>query len=298
MSETAKVTFDSAAFIAQRNAATKVIPQVAKPEPVVEQATEPVVEAPKPHLNRAARRLREQLAEERGRRMALESFVQNGNRAQVEVKQQAPVVDQEPNRNDFKTDAEYAAAIARYHVKQETGKISQENEVLQAIKQEYQEANASQEEHVKLIPNWEKVVKGAEKLDLAGQEFLPGMLATSDVRAFVVEYLVDNPKDWERLISYKGDAIKQRDFFKRIEGKVEVVYDKRKAEQAALAEKSEKGPEKTEQVSGKTAAPVKVLPKPSSEVSAKGGTAPPSEPAVGSAAWMAQRNAAKRTSRY
>ena len=39
-------------------------------------------------------------------------------------------------------------------------------------------------------------------------------------------------------------------------------------------------------------------PRPSSEVTARGGSAPPDEPEIGSAAWMEKRNASKAVARY
>lgn len=320
--------FNSAEFLANRNAAeaNRTAPKPAVPakpaeepaKPVVAQPAAPAVDddgdddkpgdkRPEVHLSRSQRRemnrLRETAAEERGRRMALEAMIQNGGKQPVPAKD----ANAEPAREDFKTDAEYAAAVARHAAKAEVGKTAGESQIISDLREQISAAAALQADQVKVIPDWDKIMEKAEDLEFGDQIPVQIMFATSDVRAHMIEYFVSNPKDWEKLISLKDDEIQQRRLFARIEGKVESVYNERvKAAQAASKEPAKETPKEdrtnpAEAQAGRTAASAGKdtrLPKPSSEVAAKGGSAPPVEPEIGSPAWMDLRNRAQYTTRF
>src|ERR1035441_2764955 len=131
--ETEDKPFDSSAFIASRNSGNGPKPGLPETKAQVPETktVKPETDQPKPetdqqeaHLSRSQRRemnrLRESAAEERGRRMEIE--------ARYAAKPQA-VIDpnEEPNRNDFKTDPEYAAAVAKWAARREIGIIVNSN---------------------------------------------------------------------------------------------------------------------------------------------------------------------------
>ena len=109
-------------------------------------------------------------------------------------------------------------------------------------------------------------------------------------------------KAWEEFKELGDDPLEQRDYFKHIEGTAKIEYSKSKAAQAKKPEQeSEDRTHPAEAQAGRTAAgteSVTRLPRPSSEAAARGGSAVPNEPPVGSASWMRPRNAAKAPTRF
>lgn len=288
----AETALDSSKFIAERNANQgKPLPVPATESAKVNAEHAPIVDTPnaKEHVPRSVRRqinrLQQEAAYERGRREALEATF---NR-QTAGEHPKPA-NEEPNRNDFQTDQEYASALTRYEVKQQVGRSKADDAVMAQLERDINAAKESFKEQQPLVPDWDKINKAADKIDLKDQLHLQYLIAVSPMQAHVIEYMVQHPEETQKLISFAGNDLIQGRMFNRIEGKVEAVYNERKAAQASpkdedrnhLAEASQAG-----RIERKT------LPKPASEVSLKNGTTPPSEPAIGSPEWMELRNQAQ-----
>ena len=309
--------FDPKAFLAERNAAAaeKVAPKPVEakqpevkpvPAPPVEskdEAETPETQSESSHWSRSQirtmNRLREEAAEARGRAAALELMIKANGKAMPA--EEAP---KELERKAYASDAEYAAAVARKAAQDETSKQAEQARWQQEVQAMLDAAAEARPEQIKLVPNWEKIAEDGEELLFDKGSSTDFLLSTSEFGPFVLEYFVDHPKDWDKFKDLQEKPVDQKIFFARIEGKVESVYNQRL--KAAQAEKKAEKPESKDRQdvaqagasqTDKSAGSAR-LPKPSSEVSAKGGIAPPSTPVVGSREWMALRNAAKATSRY
>ena len=329
------VQFDPKAHFEQRNAAeqarkegkepVKAAPAPPGARPAAEDG-KTAVEEPKhppeqaPRQSRSARReqnrLREEIGELRGRLAAYEEFGVKPNPA-VST---AAADDPEPKIQDFASEGEYYRALGRWDARQEVKKAeskleqrdTQKNE-LEQLKADIAAAEAKAQTDIKdLFPDWDEVSeKSAEDED--APEFVPAdhpmfmmMLARSDMKARILYHFAKNPEELERMLELTKDSNKQIAAFHRLEGRVEKLYDKPKAAQAAEpvkeAPKDRNHPAEAVQPAGRTA-PSAVAesdarkPRPSTEVAARGGSAPPEEPAIGSAAWLAQRNATEASRR-
>ena len=298
--ETEEKPFDSGQFIASRNSGNGPKPGLpeTKPAQLETKTVKPETDQPKPetdqqeaHLSRSQRRemnrLREAAAEERGQRLAWERIAQGAAKPQAAIDP-----NEEPNRNDFKTDPEYIVALTKWTAKQEVSKNTENIAINAAVKAEVDAANERQSEQVDLIPDWKDILENVDDLSWSDkpkyqQDQIEYLFAASDLRAFIVEHFYKHRDDWDKFLEL--DGLKQRSYFNRIEGKCETVYNQRLEAAQAAKDKTSKdrtAPEKAEQ-----ARETKQLPRPSSEVSAVGGSVPLPEPTVGSAAWMAARNA-------
>ena len=241
---------------------------------VVEEEKKPTPGQPQPEeeshdrLSRSDRRrmnaLIREAAEARGRASAFEErnqFLEELLGREGKSKAITRAADEEPKRENFKSDAEFAAAVARFAVKQEVQQTTAENRHLEELQTQIAQARDYYDEQVKLIPEWEKIEKEAEELDLRDQLTLHLLFATSEMRAHLTEYFVEHRKEWDRLCALKSNEIEQRRFFHRIEGKVESVYNER---QKKVSQKEEK----------KSAAELDAAkPKPSEAVTPRGGIA-------------------------
>ena len=307
--------FDPKAHFAARNAAdeaTRNGKEDPKPAEKAAPAAKPVEseEQQQSHLPRSARRemnrLREQAAEERGRRLAIEDMISRGMAPKATEK--AVEEDPEPQRAQFATDVEYQRAAGRWDARQEalkveakvTAKQSQADEIA-GIRAEIEAAETQAQSDIKdLFPDWDEVSKAAAEDDDA-PEFIPAdhpmlmmLIARSDVKARILYHFAKEPDDLEAMLALTKNPDRQIAKFHRLEGKVEKLYDKPKAAQASGAKSGQKErtvPEKAEQAMGASERDAR-KPRPSAEVAARGGSAPPEEPAIGSAAWMAKRNQA------
>jgi hypothetical protein len=307
---------DLKAHIAERNeaahnASTPKTVQ-AKAEPVAEESKP---EAPKDQheestpnsrrsMQRQINRYRDEAAELRGELRAIrETLSRNG--AAPDAKPES--ADAEPKRENFRTDAEYSAAVGKWAAKAESQRLTTENEQMAALRDQIDRARDSLSDQSQYIKDWDKVLKDAEELTgLKDNVQLQLLMTTSDVGAFLVEYFVENPNKWEDFCKEK-DEIELRRKFARLEGRMETVYNERqKAAQASKKEPKEPSKEErshpAEEKSGRSATgngnQDARLPRPTSEVAARGGTAAPPDPKPGTAAWMAMRNAKTQSSRY
>lgn len=253
---------------------------------------------------REANRLREQLGYERGRAEALQQLLERGytpTAAAQKVEAEASGdAEKEPTRAQFQTDAEYYRAIGRFEarqtVKEEVHKVEERKAETQAD-QQFQsvidEANAKFEEDVKSFPDWEEVKEKMFEVefDTAKQGTLFTLIAASDIRAKLFYHWGKNPDSFQELL--KLSPAGQIKAVHRLEGRLESMYNG--SDTAAQAGRKpvedRKPPEKPAQ--GRPSAVDRDIhkPRPSTEVAAKGGSATPEEPKIGSAAWMAARNA-------
>jgi hypothetical protein len=296
--------FDQAAFIKARNEGKPVDTKAVEEAPVVKkpaaaEETQPV-KVPR-HIRRENNRLREEAAELRGRLAAYEALGVKPNGEPPKTKGET---DPEPQQAQFATEAEYNRALGKWEARQEAAKIigkrdeqSKEERETAELQAHVKEMDAKFQADVKLIPDWEEVRKAnlededAPKYDTVKDALLIGLLAHSDVRAYMLHHFAKVPTDFQKMIDFRGDDNGLIAAFKRLEGKVETVYSsKPEAAQASDKSKGESkertGPENTEQARAPKAAP-----RPSTEVAARGGTAPPEEPLPGTKAWMEKRNA-------
>ena len=306
--------FDSKAFLAQKNAEHDAAKN-GKPAPVVEKPAEATAQPAeeKPHFpNRAERRaqnrLREEIGELRGRLAAMQELMGNKQPAAAAAEEVKPKADPEPQRKHFASDAEYNRALGRWDARQEASKVLGEakgqqtqQEQLQALQAEIREAEEKAvKDAAELFPDFDKVREqaaedvengDAPKFDPAEHPLFMMMLAKSDVRAHLLYHFAKEPDDLESMLALTGDQSKQIQKFNRLEGRMEVLYNKPKVAQAAGTKAVPK--ERAEApAKGTAAARDAALPRPSAEVAARGGSAAPEDSAVGSRAWMEKRNQA------
>ena len=166
-----------------------------------------------------------------------------------------------------------------------------------------------------LFPDWEDKTEEAKE-ELAGLTWsadttFAGLMATSDQRTALLYHFVEHPNVLKKLLELSDNPGEQIRQFARLEGKVEDLYGKPEADKngktaapaAQAAPKVEAKPQPQAEdrnqpadgdKPGRTAVERDLhKPKPSSEVSAPGGSAAPPEPPIGSAAWIARRNQAQ-----
>ena len=301
----APVIFDAKAFIEARNKGEEHPMPGKPPEPKAkaEETPEPEVKpVPKheeaPRLSRSVRREINQLREQLGAAKALAALA-------VQQKPAARDDDAEPARDSFASDAEYLRAAARWDRQQEQQQGTKDGEARQQTEAQHAHLKAMDEKAAKdiveLFPDWDEVsAHAAEDEDAPEFKFsehknLAGLLASSDVRAHVLYYWAKTPDALQRMLDMTETPNDQIRSFHRLEGRLEKEYSVKQAAQASDGETQKKDRKHLAEADrlGDTAADRDIRkPKPSTEVAAKGGTAPPDEPAIGSAAWMARRNQA------
>jgi hypothetical protein len=265
MAETAAVTppkpaFDQAAFIrtenekeAARRAGVAYVPKVAEPAAA---AAEP----PKP--NRADRRAlnhaQQELGAEKARREIAEAELAKLKAAASTTAPAAAAVeeDPEPQRRAFTTDAEYTRAVSAWDRRKEAKETAAQGaeaaanqKALEALQAEIIAADTKAVEDQKLIPDWDEVKKAAEESEdqpeftPAEHPYLMRMIATSDVKAFVLHHLALHPEEMQKLLAESSDLVAQTSRFRRLEGRVEKLHssaakadDKKPAPAAAAVE--------------------------------------------------------------
>lgn len=240
--------FDQAAFIRTQNekeAARRAgVPYVAKP---VEAAAPAAAVAEPPKVTRQDRRAlnhaQQELGAEKARREIAEAAL-----AKLQGTAAAPAAaaaadeDPEPQRRAFTTDAEYTRAVGAWDRRREAktaaaaAEATRANEtVLTALRAEIVAADAKAVEDRKLIPDWDAVKTAAEASDEqpeftpAEHPYLMRMIATSDVKAFVLHHLALHPEDMEKLLDSTNDLVAQTNLFRRLEGRVEKLHSSAKA---------------------------------------------------------------------
>lgn len=272
----------------------------------------------RPSLPRHARREMNRLREENGRLQGRLEMLEQLVRGAQPKGDEKPPADLKPQRNQFQSDADFHEALGAWAGRQEAGKtVAKDREQQQA-----EERQEQQREHFarmrekalddqKHFPDWETAREGAEDLEWTVEEHpvLTGLILSSDVQAAILYHFAKHQDELQKLLDLKDDNDTLITRFRRLEGRVEKLYepsepekggkDGKTAAEAAKETSKARTPEKAEQArDSSTAARDAQLPRPSSETAARGGTAAPEEPTPGSAAWMAKRNAQRATSRY
>lgn len=227
--------FDAKQYIADANAREVArnnpsLPRVPQPEVRTEAEPAETLQAAR-QVRRAQNRLREALGEERGRRLALEEVLKNGAPAPAV----SPVVeDPEPQRPQFKTDAEYNRALGRWDARQEANKVIGKVTEEQTQAEQDQEWNAllaandrKMQEDIKLIPDWEDLVEEAKEnaslLSFPQDGQIERLVNASEYKAFLLAYFVKNPKELQALKELPQGPVVIRNFG-RLEAKVEKLY--------------------------------------------------------------------------
>lgn len=293
--------FDQAAFIKARNEGKAPAPG----EPAAAAPPAPAVAAPAgdidpedehaPRLSRSQRRelnrLREEAAEARGRLAAYQEL--QARPAAAAAPAPATRNDTEPDRQAFDSDAAYLKALAKYEAVQ-LHRASQaeaaETTKWSDFRQQVATNTEKFHEDVKLFPDWAAAQEAIEDIiiDTDKQPTFVALLGQSDQRAAVTYYFAKHRAEFEAFLKLTPDQ--QFRAFHRLEGRVENSTGA--AQASGTSGKTAPTAEKPAQ--GATAAERDLRkPRPSTEVAARGGSAPPDEPAIGSAAWMAKRNQAQ-----
>ena len=298
--------FDQAAWMKARNEGTATpgrpapapAPAAAAPAPaaILDDDDDTADHETAPRLSRSQRRemnrLREDAAEARGR---LEAYKELAAKPAAAAPAPAARQDTEPDREAFDSDAAYLKALAKF----EAAKLFRQSQTEAADNAKWGEfrqivaTNTDKfHEDVKLFPDWEKAQEAIEDIivDTDKQSTFVSLLGQSDVRAAVTYHFATHRPEFEAFLKLPPD--RQISAFHRLEGRVEAKQLEAAQASGTATGKTAATAEKPAQ--GATAADRDVRkPRPSTEVAARGGTPPPDEPAIGSAAWMAKRNAAQ-----
>ncbi len=306
--QTEAPVFDSAKFIAERNAG-KVIEPVKTAETQVEKTKEPVKAEAEPEaaprLPRSVRREMNRLREELGYLRAKAEAAEAKPTAAA-----APKEDAEPIRKDFASDAEYLRATQKWDKAQEAKaaeKGSADTAQTEQFRAHLKAMDEKAAEDIKTLADWEEVSKAAlededaPEFDGTEHPTLMGMLAASDVKAFALYHFAKHPDEFQKMLDLTKDPNAQIKSFHRLEGRLEKMYDSvQKPAQGSEAEKPKEDrkhlaeAEPVKAKPGETAAgAIPAKPKPSSEVAARGGSPAPDAPVPGTAAWNAMRNQAQ-----
>lgn len=302
--------FDGAAYMKQANEREAAL-KAGKPlpdAPKVEAAPDAKVDAPKveakegePRQSRSERRqirnLERQVSELRGQLTAFSSL------GKQPEKPAATKEDPEPQRKDFATDADHHRALGRWDARQEALKVTKsasDNDQFRARIADFQSKALKDKQDIEWPKPWEEVEKefADDSPEFVWDDpkhiFMSMRIIDSPQTSSVIYHLLSHPEDMQKLLDLSGDNIAQDRMISRLEGKTETLYSKRKAAQAAEEPKGE-SKDRTHRADshkdGRNAADSDSrLPKPSSEVAARGGAPTPDEPKPGTAAWMARRN--------
>jgi hypothetical protein len=277
---TNKPVFDSAAYITEQNeketARRTGVPYV----PKVAAAGAPALAAEPAKPNRQDRRAlnnaQQALGAEKARREIAEAELaklKGGAAAPLA----AAVVDEdpEPRRQAFTTDAEYTRAVGAWDRRKEAktasataAETTANQAALTALQAEIVAADTKAVEDQKLIPDWDAVKLAASESDEqpeftpAEHPYLMRMIATSDVKAFVLHHLAVHPEDMEKLLDSTSDLVAQTNLFRRLEGRVEKLHSA-----AAVTPAAKKAAETEAERDAKKA-------RPSEADAPKGGSAP------------------------
>jgi hypothetical protein len=304
---------------ARRNGAP-LIPPVKEPEKPKEAAKEAEKPAGEPDEDRDKRisrsdrrRLKafEEAAEWKGKAEALQAVLDRLGPTPVAAPPSGSD-DPEPQRSAYSSDAEYNRALGRWDARQETQKIVKEStqtaEQRAALQARVRESNEKFNQDIEKFPDWKEVQAGIkakmeqqiedgeEPLGIASGSHLDFLLNTSRQAAGIVYHWAKNPEVLEELLKM-GDN-DQTDAFRQLEGEVKVLYSFKQAAQA-----EEKPPKDrthpAEAQAGRNSASERDAgkPRPSTEVAARGGSAPPEEPRIGSPAWHQRENERERAMR-
>lgn len=282
----------------------------AKPVPGI---PEEPVKPEAPRLSRSQRReqnrLREEIGMLKGRLQAFEEMGIKPKQAEVKAAD-----DPEPQLAQFGSEAEYNRALGRWDARQEAKTVlgkkdeaEKSTKELETYRDHLKAMDAKATEDMKLLPDWDEVSKSAQGDDAV--EFVPddhptlmGLIASSDIKAFVLYHFAKHQDELQKILDLTKTPGEQIRAFARLEGRIEKLYTAKELEKQEPAQGSDKSKDESKDrkhpaeaiTAGRTAADRDISkPRPSTEVAARGGSAPPNEPTVGSKEWMANRNRAQ-----
>lgn len=280
---TDKPAFEPAAYISEQNAkeaarraGVEYVPKVAVAVPAAA-ATETPGAKPNRQDRRALNHAQQLLGAEKARREIAEAeLAKLKGGAGAPAADAAADEDPEPQRRSFTTDAEYTRAVGAWDRRKEAkdaaakgAETTANQKALQTLQEEIVAADTKAVEDQKLIPDWDAVKLAASESEEqpeftpADHPYLMRMIATSDVKAFVLHHLALHPEDMEKLLDSTSDLVAQTNLFRRLEGRVEKLHSS-----AAAAKPADKKPAETEAERDAKKA------KPSEADAPKGGSAP------------------------
>lgn len=321
----AETKFDPIAHMAKRNAADAAQAGVKEPEPAKREtpvAQEPADNEPEvtleqhtPKLPRSVRRelnqLRERSARVEGELEAYKKLGVQPPKPEAATTTTSTDDDPEPVQANFGTVEEFTRALNRWDARQETKKLLQKQvddgkagQQVETLKTTLQEMDKRATEQAKLIPDWDEVAKKAEdnpdlNFSFEAHPNLALRMGQSDVRALLMYHFAKFPEEFKAIVKLTDDLVAQDRAISRLEGRIEKLYaeyltpegkEAKPAAQAAPKGKDRSDPADGVQPGRNSAERDAGKPRPSSEVSARGGSAAPNTPTIGSPEWMAERN--------
>lgn len=303
---------DVAEYIRSRNEKAAALKAGKEPPPLPKEAIIATEEPTEKRLSsrrdrRTQYRLREEIGVLKGRLAAMEEL---GIKPAEKAK--PADLDPEPLRGNFATDAEFQREVGRWDTRQELKKDNAKRDEAQKTTKQLEterdhlkamDAKASLD--IKTLPDWEKWAEKANSEESI--QFIPdehptfmGLLASSELRAVVLYHFAQHQEDLQAILDLTSDPGAQIRAFARLEGRIEKMYTSEQKKEVAQASDESKDkskerathPADVDKTTGRNASERDAQkPRPTSEVSARGGSAPPEEPEVGSKAWMDRRNA-------
>ncbi len=296
--ETKVEEFDAAKFFADRNAreaaarAGKELPKVEEKPVVAEVEKTAKPSGGQRQLFKAIRENGRLTAENESFKLRLEAREKAGKPAEVKADPNA-----EPKRADFATDQEFSDARAEWKgaqgaekvIKSKDEEIKQSAEVKRISESFEAQMKAGADESKGGYADWGELLKTSKAANVDIYAEAPNLfmafMSSEYAKDVMHEWLVKPETLTFMLETYKSDPMAALRQFHRFEGKVgrEVEADKKEA-----AKEEKKEPAKA------IALVEKEKPRPSRSVQAPSGESPAAEPAIGSAAWMAKRNSAKK----
>lgn len=309
------MSFDAQKYIQERNEREALERRGEKPAAAAAVAEAPKAEEPKGddkepegrheiQIPRSVRRKLNELLRENGElagelKALKERFEASAAGSKKADHPPAPDANAKPERKDFASDADFAAASGVWAARQESASAKQ----LADFEKRLKSMSAKAEEDIALIPDFEDHIREAEengpKVDLAKDHpTLVMLIGLSEYSAFVLDHFATHPDEYEEMLALTKTPEKQIEEFHRLEGYLKRVYieAKKKAAQAGKSgesvqstDKSEKSKDRNEAdgshsasqsgspAQGKTEPAKTKLPPPSEAGAPRGGSAPVSD---------------------
>ena len=253
---------------------------------------------------RTMNKLREEVGELRGRLQAYEEL--GITKAKSEAAPPSGEDAPKPQRAQYSTDAEYIEALGTWTTERAIDKRAQTEAELEEerhLSALYAKMEEKAIEDSKLFPDWDDAREEAlEKgFQITGKETLKA-INTSEVKAHLLYYLVKNPKELKALNDTPEGSFKIRTIGK-LEAILEKMYSTEESKKEVVqASESEDSKERTThpaeaQAGRNSAVRDSGKPRPSTEVAARGGSAPPGDIRIGSPEWHARENERERAMR-
>lgn len=189
----------------------------------------------------------------------------------------AAVVDPEPMRKDFGSDADYHRALGRWDARQEASKViekktTDEGQIAQ-YRQALEEANAKFDADKATLPDFDELTaavieeeKNGDRptFNVADHPIFLALVAQSDQKAFILHHFAKNADALKAFLELEKNPVQLIAKFNRLEGRMEKEYDasekkqKAKGKSAAELDAAKPAPSESATVKAGTAAPGKV----------------------------------------